>query len=332
MLLKFYVFSTLLHTFHHMIRALLFVITFISFISNFFFIELLQAESSAVVLRSQDLPAYSLAINGFVNECKRNGIVIKAVEDMAGRLDKGLKILKRYDKQENKPDLFLAVGVLAATLAKKAVKDVPIIFCMVVNYQRFNLRASNISGIASEVSEENSLKIFKDALQGLKNVGILYDPLKTRNMMANIKETFVNSGLKLTSVTVKSKSDVNGALKKIINEIDALWLIPDSTVISRKSFSDIFKLTEKAGIPILCSSAIFVKAGALIGVYPDFFYTGVLTGKMANKILKDGDFDFSSNIKHPDKIEIAINLKTASTIKIKIVEDIYKQYDVIEYP
>ena len=315
-----------------MFRASHFVITFICFTSNFFIAGLLQAESSAVVLRSQDLPAYSLAINGFVNECKRNDIVIKSVEDMAGRLDKGLKILKQYNKQEDKPDLFLAVGVLAATLAKKVVKDVPIIFCMVVNYQRFNLKASNISGIASEVSEEKSLKIFKNVLQGLKNVGIIYDPLKTKNMVANIKETSLNLGLKLTSVTVKSKSDVNDALGKIIDKIDALWLIPDSTVISRRSFSNILKLTEKAGISILCSSATFVKSGALIGIYPDYFHAGVLAGKMANKILNEGGFDFNSNIKHVDKIEIAINLKTASNIRIKISEDIYKQYDVIEYP
>lgn len=311
-----------------MFRISHFIIAFLTFLV---FTEISYAGATAVVLRSQDLYAYNLAIDGFVNECKKNDIAVKSVEDMAGRLENGLKMIKRFANEDEKPDLFLAVGVLAATLAKKTINDVPVIFCMVVNYQRFDLEAPNISGIASEISERESMGVFKEIIGDLKNIGVIYDPFKSKNIIANGKECLADIGSELISVSVKSEDEVEDALKTIIDKINVLWLVPDSTVISRKSFSYIYETTLENRIPILSSSDIFVKAGALIGVYPNYTNIGVEAGKMAHEILKKGN-PGSIPVRYPEQIEIAINLETASRMKLSITKDIYKRYHVTEYP
>ena len=322
--------------FFHIFTHLLFVLfriphLLIVLISFLLLIEILIADDTVVILRSQELTAYDLAIDGFINECKGNNINVRSIEDMRGKLQNGRKIIAKYTNIDKKPDLFLAVGVLAATLAKKSIKDIPVIFCMVVNYRRFNLTAPNISGIASEVSEEKAIKIYKQVVGPLKSVGVIYDPFKTKEMIVSGRRHFTSTGSELRGISVKSSGQVKDALVKIIDDIDALWLVPDSTVISRKSFQVLYKSALKKKVPILSTSDVFVKAGALLGVYPNYDNIGIEAGKMANMILKGIKFE-PGYVKYPEKIDIAINLETASNIKLKIGKEIYEQYHVVEFP
>ncbi|MGR3221138.1 MAG: ABC transporter substrate-binding protein [Candidatus Anammoxibacter sp.] len=312
-----------------MYPTLRFVIATLLFFS--IYTEVVFSKNAVVILRSQDLYAYNLAISGFVSECKKNNITITSVEDMAGKLSKGRKVIKRFSADDKKPDLFLAVGVLAATLAKKSINDVPVVFCMVVNYHRFNLEAPNIRGIASEISENKAISIYKKTVARLNNIGVIYDPSKTIDIVLNGKKSFNDIGLKLISVSVTSTGEVKDALESIIDKIDGFWLVPDSTVISKKTFSYIYTRTLRKNIPILCTSDVFVKKGALIGVYPNYKNIGVEAGEMAHQVLKKGVFG-SAYVKYPEKFDVAINVETASRIKLKIDEDIYKRYDVTKYP
>ncbi len=291
----------------------------------------LFADDTVVILRSQELSAYDMAIDGFVKECKLKNIDVKSIEDMRGKLTNGRKVIAKYTNSDKKPDLFLAVGVLAATLAKKSIKDTPVIFCMVVNYRRFNLSAPNITGIASEVSEEKVINIYKQAIGQLNSVGVIYDPFKTKEMIASGRKYFSAIGTELKGVGVKSSGQVKNALAKIIDDIDALWLVPDSTVISRESFRTLYNGALKKRVPILSTSDVFVKAGALIGVYPDYHNIGVEAGRMASMILGGVEFE-PGYVRYPDKIDIGVNLETASKIKLKISKETYEQHHVVEFP
>lgn len=293
------------------------------------FAEPLHAEYSTVVLRSQDLQAYNLAIDGFIDECKKNNIIVTSIEDMAGDLEKGRIIINKY-KDKNKPDLFLAVGVLSATLSKKEIKNIPVIFCMVVNHQRFQLGGRNIAGIASELPEESCLKIYKDVANDMENIGIIYDPFKTENIVLGAMRASKGLGLNLITLRVRSEREVKKAIDDIIDKIDALWLIPDSTVISRETFKLILDITIKREIPLLCTSDAFVKAGALLSVFPDYGEIGKQAGKMAKEILNKGD-SYPLGVKYPEKAKIVINTETAQKIRFDL-SSIKDLYNVVEYP
>src|SRR3990172_12451188 len=68
--------------------------------------------------------------------------------------------------------------------------------------------------------------------------------------------------------------------KDIINRIDALWIIPDSTVVTKNSLDTIFKKTLKNRLSIFCTSSAIVKAGALISISPDYRYTGLQAAQL----------------------------------------------------
>ena len=145
-----------------------------------------HAEKTAVVIKSQDISAYNEVVKGFQDECIQNSITIKAVYDLKGKMKIGQKTV--YKIRNEKPDIILTIGVLATTIAKEEIKDIPIVFCMVINHERFQLSGLNITGIATEISVEEQLKGFQTILYPLKNIGVIYDPSKTGNLIANAEK------------------------------------------------------------------------------------------------------------------------------------------------
>jgi len=274
-----------------------------------------HAEETAIVIKSQDLSAYNEVVKGFQDECLKNNITIKSIYDLNGKMKVGQKIVRKARKQ--KPDIVLAIGVLAATVVKEAIEDIPIVFCMVINHARFQLTKPNITGISTEIAIENQLKGFQSILEPLKNLGVIYDPSKTGNIIENAEEKIEAAGLNLVKYEIDSTREVSEAIENLIGKIDALWLLPDSTVVTKKSFAFIKSATLENKIPLLCTSDVFVKAGALAAVSSDHKDVGRQAAELARKILESQPSG-SPGIVYPDHFKLTVNTDTAKKLGLKL--------------
>lgn len=273
------------------------------------------AGKTAVVIKSQNLSAYNEVVKGFQDECVRNDITIKSIYDFDGKMKAGKKIVRKIGKEN--PDIILTVGVLATTVTKGEIKDIPIVFCMVINHERFQLSGRNITGIATEVSIEKQLKGFQSILGSLKNIGVIYDPSKTGNIIKDADTQVKNIGGDLVKYEIRSSDMVPEAMESLIGRIDALWLLPDSTVLTRESFGFIKSTTLKNNIPLLCTSDAFVKAGALAAVFSDYTFVGEQAARLAVKLLSPSA-PGSLGIVNPDKFTLAINTDTAEKLGLEL--------------
>ncbi len=287
-----------------------------------------HAEKTAIVIKSQDLSAYNEVIEGFQNQSTQSNIKIKTVYDLKGKMKIGNKIVRRIRKE--KPDIILAIGVLAATVTKGDIKDIPIVFCMVINHARFQLTGPNISGISTEIAIEDQLKGYQSILGPLKNIGIIYDPSKTGNIIEIAERKMKYHGTNLIKYEVTSSKMIPEAMENIIGKIDALWLLPDSTVVTRKSFGFIKSKTLENKIPLLCTSDVFVKAGAFAAVYADYKSIGGQAAQLAEKILVPSTLD-SLGIVNPRTFRLAINTDTAEKLGLNL-EVVQKLPHIIVYP
>jgi putative tryptophan/tyrosine transport system substrate-binding protein len=287
-----------------------------------------HAEKTAVVIKSQDLSAYNEVVKGFQDECIRNSITIKAVYDLKGKMKIGQKTV--YKIRNEKPDIILTIGVLATTIAKEKVKDIPIVFCMVINHERFQLSGLNITGIATEISIEEQLEGFQTILYPLKNIGVIYDPSKTGNIVESAETKVKEIGMNLVKYEIDSSEKVSEAMENLIGRIDALWLLPDSTVVTRKSFDLIKSTTLERKIPLLCTSDVFVKAGALAAVFSDYKFVGRQAAQLAGEILSQTD-PGSLGIVNPDSFKLAVNVDTAEKLGIEL-EAVLGGPHIIVYP
>lgn len=294
-----------------------------------FYISIVTAgEKTVTIIQSQQIAAYNEAVKGFKEECRGKNIAIKKIYNLKGDIEEGKKAVQ--DIKANKPNLILAVGVLAATLVKEQFPEIPIIFCMVVNHYRFNLQGDNITGISVEASVEDQFIILRNLLGEHKNLGVIYDITKTGKIISEAETIAKTIGFNLIKSEVTSEKEVIPVLEDIIKKIEALWIIPDSTVITKNTLEAIFRIALDHHLPTFCTSEAIVKTGALISISPDYTYTGLQAAKIA-QILINNPGTTSMGIKNPEKLRLTLNTQTAESVGINLTT--FQSYpNIILYP
>ena len=300
------------------------------FIFSIFFpgVNYAFSKDKAIIIKSQDLSAYNNVVEGFKRECVDNNITISAIYNLDGKMEVGREMLRKIKKKD--PDIILTIGVLATTLAKEEIKDIPILFCMVINHERFQLEESNITGISNEIAIESQIKGYQTLLDSLRNIGVIYDPSNTGNIIDNAVQQMKDAGINLIRHKITSSKMVGEALHDLIGKIDALWILPDRTVVTKESFNLIKSTTLKNKIPMLCTTDVFVKSGALMAVFSDYGEIGRQAAQLVSKILQLSSVN-SLGIVYPDTFKLAINSLTAQKLGLKI-DTIQEKPHVVVYP
>lgn len=288
-------------------------------------------DNPVLVIRSQDVAAYNEAIDGFKDECRKADIPISAVLDLKGNVDAGEKAIKAVKPRHPSPRFILSVGVLATTLAKEHYPFTPIIFCMVVNHERFALSGNNVTGIASEASAKEQLLAYKDFFGVRRNIGIVFDPTGSEaGIVREAEQAANNMGFNLIKAEASFPGEVEAALKNIIDKIDALWIIPNHVIVSQDALNAVFKITAQRRMPTFSSSIAIAKAGALFTISPEYETIGRQASQIAQTLLSTPS-TASLGVQRPEKFRVTVNSKTAR--KLGINTSLFQTSpDIVLYP
>jgi putative ABC transport system substrate-binding protein len=281
-------------------------------------------EGGIAVLKSHDIDPFNEALEGFTATCD-----YRVTEyDLRGSASRTEDVLKRL--MATKPRLVLAVGTLAAQAAKEAVHSIPVVFCMVPNPRKYSLKGKNIAGISLDIPVETQFATYKSLVPTLQSIGTIYDPEKTGTLVEEARDTAKALGIRFFAVSVSSEKQVPAALRSLLGKIDALWMLPDDTVITPESFKFLLLAAFENNLPFLAISDIFVKVGALAALSPDYTDVGRQACQLARQI-ESGQISLTQvNIVPPAKVNLAINLKAANkiglTLSPKIIQSASKVY------
>src|SRR5437868_165412 len=226
------------------------------------------------ILQSSDMAAYREAIAGL----KATGPIgaIYTEYDVQGDLELGKKLARKV--RESNASLVVAVGLKAALAAKVEIVDVPIIYMMVLDPLKHQLTTDNMTGTLLEVPLDRQLKIMRTFLPTLRRLGTLYDPAKTSARLKEAEKQAANSDFQLKGVPVESEKDVPQQLRTLLSDVEALWLMPDSTVLTNESIRFILESALARQIPVIGFSPEFTRLRTLLGMCANYGYVGRLTG------------------------------------------------------
>jgi len=286
-----------------------------------FFFPLITTEAWAaevIIFKTAEVAAYNQAIAGFREIVP--GVEITE-ENMDNDIEVGGRIIERIKRR--KPAAILAVGAKAAELSSREISVIPIVFCMVMAPEKYGIKGENITGVSMEVPPKAQFSTLKSILPFLKSIGVIYDPKESGRLIDEGKTAAEDLGLELIAREVISREEIAGAMKELIEKVDALWLVPDTTVVTRESFKYMLSSTIKKGIPLLVFSDGFVKGGAFLSLSPDYFSVGREAGNLVKKILR-GTSPQSLPLIHPEG-KLSINMSTARDLGIEIPEGIKRR-------
>ena len=293
---------------------------FFIFIFTFLFYGLAKAEHKIIAVQSVRIKPYEKTIEGFksvtVSEIKR--IVISELNDA--------NIIKTINSF--KPDIVLAIGMGALQVVKE-IKDIPVVYMMVLNPTSIISGEKNIFGVSMSIPPEKQLNLLLNVLPHVKNIGLLYDPDRTGYIVKNAMIAARKMNINLIAKEIQNSRDVPSELLGMRKNIDVFWMLPDLTLITPETIEFLLLFSLENKIPVLAFSDKYVELGALMSISIEPFDIGRQAGEIANAILSGRDLE---NIKKVDarKSLISINTNIARKLEIDISNNIIKEARIIK--
>ena len=284
-----------------------------------------SAAQEVAILTSADIAAYDQAVAAF--KATMDPSVVYREYHLRGDPQEGRKLAREIRASD--ASLVLAVGLKAALAAKLELVDVPVIFCMVLDPIRYDLKAPNMTGILIEIPIERHLSTMREALPAARRIGVLFDPDKSQRFVDEARRQAETQGFELVARDVASDKDVAAAARALIPHIDLLWLIPDSTVISEDSVRFLLDLALEHTIPIVGFSSEFVRSGAFLALTVSYQDTGRQAAQVARKFLNGEGSDSSGRLLAPNQTRTIVNPKTARYLGLTIPPEIMRQAESV---
>ncbi|MCK4533636.1 hypothetical protein KAU39_07580 [bacterium] len=147
-------------------------LSIIIFFSFFFSVKSIFPYTYKIaVVKSKDIKSYQNALSGFKEICIDSRYSHYYLEDKRKE-----RII--FALQDEKPDLILAIDSSALEALKGKIKDIPIVFCMVLNpdvlFKEGDME--NISGVSMNVAPASQIITLKEIFPLVKRIGVVYNP------------------------------------------------------------------------------------------------------------------------------------------------------------
>ena len=284
-----------------------------------------QAHAAGVeiaILRSSDLKAYNEAIEGF--KATAPGGTTYTEYDLRGDLERGKQLARKLRASDSA--LVIAVGLKAALAAKLEIVDIPVLYMMILDPLKHRLTADNMTGVLLEIPTDRQFKIMRTFLPTLRRIGMMYDPDKTAPKWKEAASRAPAYEFQLQGFPVENEKEVPQQLRMLLSESDALWLIPDSTVLTDESIRFILESAVAKQVPVVGFSSEFTRLGALLSMSIDYGDVGREAGQLAKRIL-NGEQRLPLTPVSVQRIRITVNQKTARYLGVTIPKELESLID-----
>lgn len=249
-----------------------------------------------LVLQSRRDPAYEEALRGF-----------KAVSNASQRLlvmsDYAELDLVRIVREE-RPRLILAVGDNALSAARK-IRQIPVISLMALGVHTGTSQPSNLTGVGMYVSPEQYLNLFRQ--MKISKVGVIYNPVKSGWYVREAYQAAHRMGINLVLREISSPRDILSSLYSMTGKVDALWMLPDTTAVTRETAEGYFRFAQSQSIPLISFANAYLGLGAAAVFDLDRYELGRQAAGIATRVLDDSKADSGPYPLYPRKSMLKTN-------------------------
>ena len=226
------------------------------------------------MIKETEIKPFRDAIEGFKSAC---GCTVAELElSDAYAIDKAAKA---------RPDAIFVVGTRALRKAS-AIKNIPLVYTLVMPSEEAEHEADNVSGVSMDVSPDVYLGAMTKLVPGVKRIGVLSDPEQTG---PHVKEALVAArarGLTLVVRTIARPKEATKALEELRGKIDAFWLLPDPTVVTPASVHYLMLFSFQNNLPVFSFSQRYTDLGAVASLGVDPFDLGVQAAGLAKRLVR----------------------------------------------
>jgi putative ABC transport system substrate-binding protein len=226
---------------------------------------------------------------------------------------------------EAKVDVILTTGTIAVHAARAATSTIPIVMVgpdpvgegLAKSLSR---PGGNVTGVATLTSEllGKRLELLKETVPNLRKVAALHNPLGEVKWLSIAQGQARRLQLQLNAVEARKLEDLPQAISNAAQSgAGALYVIPSTMLTANRQ--TIASLALKHRLPTIGTTLEWVDAGALLAYGPNFQRMFQRAADYVVRIVK-GEVPAEMSIDQASEIELAVNLKTAKALGVRIPE------------
>lgn len=232
-------------------------------------------------------------------------------------------------------DLIFTAGTPTGVVAHRltAGSGIPVVFGVIADpiaagvMTDLTMPGANMTGVKLSQNQGRRLEFLLEIVPGTRRVFVPYNPgdAAARSAVRQVTEAAALLGVELVKGEAHDDQSVTELLRKLPENIDAVFLVPDSTVNRR--LPDILAVVRQRKLPVSGPSTAQVEEGALTTYGFVHHKVGVQAARIADQILQGAD---------PAELPVetaefflTINLSAADAIGLEVTDDVLRKADII---
>jgi len=237
---------------------------------------------------------------------------------------------------EAEVDLIFTAGTPTGVAAYRITEgtNIPVVFGVIADpiaagvMEDLTRPDGNMTGVMLSKSQARRLELLPEIVPaGIKRVFVPYNPedAASTSAVAQINELAPDLGIEIVESKARNDSEVTELLNNVPEDIDAIFLVPDSTVNSR--LADVLAVAYDRKLPVSGPSTAQVEEGALMTYGFIHHEVGAQAARIAHHILKGAD-PGGYPVETAESY-LAINLHVADVIGLEIPYEILQRAEII---
>lgn len=222
-------------------------------------------------------------------------------------------------------------GVAAYEVTKKS--GVPVVFGVIADPVAAGVMTDltrpggNMTGVMLSQNQARRLELLHSIVPDVQSVLLPYNPDDPApvSAAAQLDETAEALGLSLTHAHARDDDEVTVLLATLPDDIDAIFMLPDSTV-NRRVDELLLAATER-GLPVSGPSTAQVEAGATMSYGIVHHEVGQQAARIVVQILRGAD-PAETPVETADYF-LTVNIAAADRIGLNLPEEVLQQADLI---
>jgi len=168
-----------------------------------------------------------------------------------------------------KYQIWVSIGPQATRFlwSGKVHSDINRIYGMVLNPEEI---IGDGCGVPMNIPIKEQVRTIEGIFPEFRRIGILYDPKYNQDFVRVASQEAAAQGTLIVPVAVSSQREIRRVLGSSWTRIDAVWLIPDFTVISEPVVRYIIKEGLANKTPIIGYNRFFFHSGAVMSFVLDY--------------------------------------------------------------
>ena len=273
--------------------------------------------------------ALDAATQGFIDaltEAMGDQVEILEVQNAQGDSNTCSTIINDFVSKD--VDLILANATPALQAAAAGTSEIPILGTSVTEYgvalgiDDFDgTVGGNISGTSDLAPLDQQAAMLNELFPDAKNVGLLYCSAEANSQyqVDTVQAALEELGYTCTQYAFSDSNDLSSVTTTAATESDVIYVPTDNTVASNTEI--INNICLPAEVPVIAGEEGICAGCGVATLSISYYDLGVATGKMAARILADGEDISAMPIEYAPKFTKKYNAAACETLGVTIPDD-----------